>query len=179
MKLTLASLRIGSYSTRRLLKTSSPHKNIRIQHSWKSWGMSTRPIRASESLDFASLTSCLAFRYQVAGFFWLPALVVVHQRSWKTPHTVVWNCGRSPLNLPALPPHKRKCVYDLRTIGSLTMDFMKSWRFLLSNLRFYMEEYRFDVHHGNGTGFSGGYHNILETLLVWKPWCTSRWWAVL
>lgn len=43
-------------------------------------------------------------------------------------------------------------------------------RFLLSNLRFYMEEYRFDgfrfdgvtsmmyLHHGIGTGFSGGYH---------------------
>ncbi|KAG9317381.1 glycoside hydrolase family 13 protein [Chiua virens] len=43
-------------------------------------------------------------------------------------------------------------------------------RFLLSNLRFYMEEYQFDgfrfdgvtsmmyVHHGIGTGFSGGYH---------------------
>ncbi|KII94957.1 glycoside hydrolase family 13 protein [Plicaturopsis crispa FD-325 SS-3] len=43
-------------------------------------------------------------------------------------------------------------------------------RFLLSNLRFYMEEYRFDgfrfdgvtsmmyTHHGIGTGFSGGYH---------------------
>ncbi|KAF9021483.1 glycoside hydrolase [Hymenopellis radicata] len=43
-------------------------------------------------------------------------------------------------------------------------------RFLLSNLRFYLEEYRFDgfrfdgvtsmmyVHHGIGTGFSGGYH---------------------
>ncbi|KAL7928701.1 hypothetical protein V8C35DRAFT_325739 [Trichoderma chlorosporum] len=43
-------------------------------------------------------------------------------------------------------------------------------RFLLSNLRFWMDEYHFDgfrfdgvtsmlyVHHGNGTGFSGGYH---------------------
>jgi 1,4-alpha-glucan branching enzyme len=43
-------------------------------------------------------------------------------------------------------------------------------RFLLSNLRFYMEEYNFDgfrfdgvtsmmyTHHGIGTGFSGGYH---------------------
>jgi len=43
-------------------------------------------------------------------------------------------------------------------------------RFLLSNLRFYMDEYQFDgfrfdgvtsmmyVHHGIGTGFSGGYH---------------------
>jgi len=43
-------------------------------------------------------------------------------------------------------------------------------RFLLSNLRFYMEEYQFDgfrfdgvtsmmyLHHGIGTGFSGGYH---------------------
>src|SRR5436190_1362671 len=43
-------------------------------------------------------------------------------------------------------------------------------RFLLSNLRFFMEEYRFDGfrfdgvtsmlyhHHGIGTGFSGGYH---------------------
>ncbi|EJT97629.1 glycoside hydrolase [Dacryopinax primogenitus] len=43
-------------------------------------------------------------------------------------------------------------------------------RFLMSNLRFYMEEYMFDgfrfdgvtsmmyVHHGMGTGFSGGYH---------------------
>ncbi|KAF8915344.1 glycoside hydrolase superfamily [Mucidula mucida] len=43
-------------------------------------------------------------------------------------------------------------------------------RFLLSNLRFYLEEYRFDgfrfdgvtsmmyVHHGIGAGFSGGYH---------------------
>ncbi|KAH8118474.1 glycoside hydrolase [Phellopilus nigrolimitatus] len=43
-------------------------------------------------------------------------------------------------------------------------------RFLLSNLRFYMEEYHFDgfrfdgvtsmmyLHHGIGTGFSGGYH---------------------
>src|SRR5579864_3132000 len=43
-------------------------------------------------------------------------------------------------------------------------------RFLLSNLRFFMEEYRFDgfrfdgvtsmlyKHHGIGTGFSGGYH---------------------
>ena len=43
-------------------------------------------------------------------------------------------------------------------------------RFLLSNLRFYMEEFKFDgfrfdgvtsmmyVHHGIGTGFSGGYH---------------------
>jgi 1,4-alpha-glucan branching enzyme len=43
-------------------------------------------------------------------------------------------------------------------------------RFLLSNLRFWMEEYRFDgfrfdgvtsmiyTHHGIGTGFSGGYH---------------------
>nr|CAG8438079.1 11684_t:CDS:10 [Entrophospora candida] len=43
-------------------------------------------------------------------------------------------------------------------------------RFLLSNLRFYMEEYKFDgfrfdgvtsmmyKHHGIGTGFSGGYH---------------------
>ncbi|KAK6356992.1 alpha-1,4-glucan branching enzyme [Orbilia javanica] len=43
-------------------------------------------------------------------------------------------------------------------------------RFLLSNLRFYIEEYQFDgfrfdgvtsmlyVHHGIGTGFSGGYH---------------------
>ncbi|PWW74916.1 glycoside hydrolase family 13 protein [Tuber magnatum] len=43
-------------------------------------------------------------------------------------------------------------------------------RFLISNLRFYMEEYRFDgfrfdgvtsilyTHHGIGTGFSGGYH---------------------
>ncbi|OBZ76109.1 1,4-alpha-glucan-branching enzyme [Grifola frondosa] len=43
-------------------------------------------------------------------------------------------------------------------------------RFLMSNLRFWMEEYRFDgfrfdgvtsmmyVHHGIGTGFSGGYH---------------------
>ncbi|KAG8898561.1 alpha-1,4-glucan branching enzyme [Tulasnella sp. 403] len=43
-------------------------------------------------------------------------------------------------------------------------------RFLLSNLRFWMEEYQFDgfrfdgvtsmmyIHHGIGTGFSGGYH---------------------
>jgi 1,4-alpha-glucan branching enzyme len=43
-------------------------------------------------------------------------------------------------------------------------------RFLLSNLRFWMDEYQFDgfrfdgvtsmlyVHHGMGTGFSGGYH---------------------
>ena len=43
-------------------------------------------------------------------------------------------------------------------------------RFLLSNLRFWIEEYQFDgfrfdgvtsmmyVHHGIGTGFSGGYH---------------------
>ncbi|EJD53798.1 glycoside hydrolase [Auricularia subglabra TFB-10046 SS5] len=43
-------------------------------------------------------------------------------------------------------------------------------RFLMSNLRFYMEEYQFDgfrfdgvtsmiyLHHGIGTGFSGGYH---------------------
>jgi len=43
-------------------------------------------------------------------------------------------------------------------------------RFLLSNLRFYMDEFKFDgfrfdgvtsmmyVHHGIGTGFSGGYH---------------------
>jgi len=43
-------------------------------------------------------------------------------------------------------------------------------RFLLSNLRFWMDEYKFDgfrfdgvtsmmyVHHGIGTGFSGGYH---------------------
>ena len=43
-------------------------------------------------------------------------------------------------------------------------------RFLLSNLRFYLEEYQFDgfrfdgvtsmmyLHHGIGTGFSGGYH---------------------
>jgi 1,4-alpha-glucan branching enzyme len=43
-------------------------------------------------------------------------------------------------------------------------------RFLLSNLRFFLEEYRFDGfrfdgvtsmmyhHHGIGTGFSGGYH---------------------
>ena len=43
-------------------------------------------------------------------------------------------------------------------------------RFLMSNLRFYMEEYKFDgfrfdgvtsmmyIHHGIGTGFSGGYH---------------------
>lgn len=43
-------------------------------------------------------------------------------------------------------------------------------RFLLSNLRFYMDEYMFDgfrfdgvtsmmyTHHGIGTGFSGGYH---------------------
>ena len=43
-------------------------------------------------------------------------------------------------------------------------------RFLLSNLRFYMEEFKFDgfrfdgvtsmmyIHHGIGTGFSGGYH---------------------
>jgi 1,4-alpha-glucan branching enzyme len=43
-------------------------------------------------------------------------------------------------------------------------------RFLLSNLRFFMEEYKFDGfrfdgvtsmmynHHGIGTGFSGGYH---------------------
>lgn len=43
-------------------------------------------------------------------------------------------------------------------------------RFLMSNLRFWMEEYQFDgfrfdgvtsmmyVHHGIGTGFSGGYH---------------------
>ena len=43
-------------------------------------------------------------------------------------------------------------------------------RFLLSNLRFYMEEFMFDgfrfdgvtsmlyTHHGIGTGFSGGYH---------------------
>lgn len=43
-------------------------------------------------------------------------------------------------------------------------------RFLLSNLRFWMDEYQFDgfrfdgvtsmmyKHHGMGTGFSGGYH---------------------
>jgi 1,4-alpha-glucan branching enzyme len=43
-------------------------------------------------------------------------------------------------------------------------------RFLLSNLRFFMDEYQFDgfrfdgvtsmmyTHHGIGTGFSGGYH---------------------
>lgn len=43
-------------------------------------------------------------------------------------------------------------------------------RFLLSNLRFYMDEYQFDgfrfdgvtsmmyKHHGMGVGFSGGYH---------------------
>ena len=43
-------------------------------------------------------------------------------------------------------------------------------RFLMSNLRFWMEEYQFDgfrfdgvtsmmyIHHGNGVGFSGGYH---------------------
>lgn len=43
-------------------------------------------------------------------------------------------------------------------------------RFLLSNLRYWMEEYQFDgfrfdgvtsmmyTHHGMGTGFSGGYH---------------------
>ncbi|ORY03399.1 glycoside hydrolase [Basidiobolus meristosporus CBS 931.73] len=47
-------------------------------------------------------------------------------------------------------------------------------RFLLSNLRFYMNEYRFDgfrfdgvtsmmyVHHGIGTGFSGGYHEYFN-----------------
>ncbi|BGP28389.1 alpha-1,4-glucan branching enzyme [Rhodotorula toruloides] len=57
-------------------------------------------------------------------------------------------------------------------------------RFLLSNLRFYMEEYQFDgfrfdgvtsmlyVHHGIGTGFSGGYHeyfgdNVDEEAVVY------------
>ncbi|GAA5980998.1 hypothetical protein JCM10908_003946 [Rhodotorula pacifica] len=57
-------------------------------------------------------------------------------------------------------------------------------RFLLSNLRFYMEEYQFDgfrfdgvtsmmyTHHGIGTGFSGGYHeyfgaNVDEEALVY------------
>ncbi|KAK9717434.1 alpha-1,4-glucan branching enzyme [Basidiobolus ranarum] len=47
-------------------------------------------------------------------------------------------------------------------------------RFLLSNLRFYMEEYRIDgfrfdgvtsmmyVHHGIGSGFSGGYHEYFN-----------------
>jgi 1,4-alpha-glucan branching enzyme len=49
------------------------------------------------------------------------------------------------------------------------------FRFLLSNLRFWMEEYQFDgfrfdgvtsmmyTHHGIGTGFSGGYHEYFGT----------------
>ena len=49
-------------------------------------------------------------------------------------------------------------------------------RFLLSNLRFYMDEYQFDgfrfdgvtsmmyLHHGNGYGFSGGYHEYFGDL---------------
>ncbi|KAH7903555.1 glycoside hydrolase superfamily [Hygrophoropsis aurantiaca] len=64
-------------------------------------------------------------------------------------------------------------------------------RFLLSNLRFWIEEYNFDgfrfdgvtsmmyMHHGIGTGFSGGYHEyfgdavdeeaLVYLMLVYSP----------
>ncbi|KAI2641983.1 alpha amylase [Xylaria nigripes] len=57
--------------------------------------------------------------------------------------------------------------WDSRLFNYANYEVM---RFLLSNLRFWMDEYRFDgfrfdgvtsmlyIHHGMGTGFSGGYH---------------------
>jgi 1,4-alpha-glucan branching enzyme len=63
-----------------------------------------------------------------------------------------------------------KGVHDLWDSRLFNYGSHEVLRFLLSNLRFYMEEYRFDgfrfdgvtsmmyLHHGNGTGFSGGYH---------------------
>ncbi|KAJ7232223.1 glycoside hydrolase family 13 protein [Mycena haematopus] len=64
-------------------------------------------------------------------------------------------------------PKGRHQLWDSRLFNYGSHEVL---RFLLSNLRFYMEEYQFDgfrfdgvtsmmyVHHGIGTGFSGGYH---------------------
>lgn len=61
----------------------------------------------------------------------------------------------------------RHDLWDSRLFNYTSHEVL---RFLLSNLRFYMEEYQFDgfrfdgvtsmmyIHHGIGTGFSGGYH---------------------
>jgi 1,4-alpha-glucan branching enzyme len=63
-----------------------------------------------------------------------------------------------------------KDVTSFGTVAFLTTVIMKFCGFLLSNLRFWVEEYQFDgfrfdgvtsmmyKHHGIGTGFSGGYH---------------------
>ncbi|KAK6528629.1 alpha-1,4-glucan branching enzyme [Orbilia ellipsospora] len=64
-------------------------------------------------------------------------------------------------------PKGRHELWDSRLFNYGSHEVL---RFLLSNLRFYMEEYQFDgfrfdgvtsilyTHHGIGTGFSGGYH---------------------
>ncbi|KAJ7283973.1 glycoside hydrolase family 13 protein [Mycena rebaudengoi] len=61
----------------------------------------------------------------------------------------------------------RHALWDSRLFNYGSHEVL---RFLMSNLRFYIEEYQFDgfrfdgvtsmmyVHHGIGTGFSGGYH---------------------
>jgi 1,4-alpha-glucan branching enzyme len=71
-----------------------------------------------------------------------------------------------------LPPSLRPslCIQDLTNSRLFNYGSHEVLRFLLSNLRFWMEEYHFDgfrfdgvtsilyTHHGIGTGFSGGYH---------------------
>jgi 1,4-alpha-glucan branching enzyme len=72
--------------------------------------------------------------------------------------------------LPPLPPSS--LLYPMKLTNSRLFNYgsHEVLRFLLSNLRFWMEEYHFDgfrfdgvtsilyTHHGIGTGFSGGYH---------------------
>jgi 1,4-alpha-glucan branching enzyme len=65
------------------------------------------------------------------------------------------------------PPKGNHDLWDSRLFNYNNHEVL---RFLLSNVRFWMEEYCFDgfrfdgvtsmmyVHHGIGTGFSGGYH---------------------
>ncbi|KAF8138384.1 glycoside hydrolase family 13 protein [Boletus edulis] len=66
--------------------------------------------------------------------------------------------------------HRSKGRHELWDSRLFNYGSHEVLRFLLSNLRFYMEEYQFDgfrfdgvtsmmyLHHGIGTGFSGGYH---------------------
>lgn len=77
----------------------------------------------------------------------------------------VTSAARSHLTVSSAPLLPRRQHSRLFNYGSHEV-----LRFLLSNLRFWMDEYQFDgfrfdgvtsmmyKHHGMGTGFSGGYH---------------------
>jgi 1,4-alpha-glucan branching enzyme len=74
--------------------------------------------------------------------------------------------GTDHLYFHALPKGEH-ALWDSRLFNYANHEVQ---RFLMSNLRFWIEEYKFDgfrfdgvtsmmyVHHGIGTGFSGGYH---------------------